>query len=399
MRGAAGTETIMILFWEGYLGIAISVINAICALAENGYNVTVITREKDGTWPAPPAFPPGVDLVNATLARRTYSAGLKRRLQTTVGQFLDVITFYRTARQVAHRRKPKGIIGIDMHGCTIAYILARQFGIGFGYWSLELEFLRDLRNPISAGIKILEKHFSRLADFVVVQDQARGHLLAEENNFNEERLVFVPNAPRGASPRQSRSYLRDQYGFPENEIILLHAGMLYDQLLSLNVARAAKRLPANYTLVFHSAQRREPTDPYIAALARAGGDRVRLSLDPLPFEKIDDVYCGVQIGLAVYSPEHGQNFSEIASASGKLGYYLRHGIPIICNAIPSLVQFVTESGCGLAIERLDELPDAAEQVMANYGSLSTRARMWYVERMEFDRNFRPVLEKIEKWQA
>src|SRR5438552_3750555 len=83
------------------------------------------------------------------------------------------------------------LIGVDPDGLMLAHGLAR--GAPLGYFSLELLLSYELSTAADAQLKARERELSRQAAFVVVQDEARARLLADDNGLAWERLVLVPN--------------------------------------------------------------------------------------------------------------------------------------------------------------------------------------------------------------
>src|SRR5581483_11920877 len=101
---------------------------------------------------------------------------------------------------VAERETPCAcMIGVDPDGLELAHSLAR--GAPLGYYSLELLLSYELTTPADRQLKARERELSHQAAFVVVQDEERGRLLAEDNALAWERLVLVPNAPAGPARR------------------------------------------------------------------------------------------------------------------------------------------------------------------------------------------------------
>ncbi len=102
-------------------------------------------------------------------------------------------------------------------------------------------------------------------------------------------------------PRLPRDYFSRKFQIPAGARIVLHAGLISPAFLSLEVADAVSSWPPEFVLVFHERQHREPTEPYLQDVQCAGGGRVFLSLDPVPFDAVDMVYAGADVGLISYA--------------------------------------------------------------------------------------------------
>jgi glycosyltransferase involved in cell wall biosynthesis len=160
----------------------------------------------------------------------------------------------------------------------------------------------------------------------------------------------------------------------------------------MELARTFESLDFGYALVLHERMKREDGDPYIRELRKINGRNLFLSLDPLPIEEVDRLYASATIGLAFYKALDS-NFSLMSMASGKLGYYLKHGKPVLVNDLPSLSTFVESREIGVVVrDPCDpaQVRRAVESILANYARFSANARKCFLEELDFDRNVLPV---------
>ena len=102
------------------------------------------------------------------------------------------------------------------------------------------------------------------------------------------------------------------------------------------LAKAFSQTDCGFALVFHDRVKRSTTEPYIQLLQSHNSKNLFLSLEPVPFDQVDAIFAVATVGLVFYRPID-DNFARIASASGKLSFNLKHGIPVLMNALPSLV--------------------------------------------------------------
>jgi glycosyltransferase involved in cell wall biosynthesis len=118
-----------------------------------------------------------------------------------------------------------------------------------------------------------------------------------------------------------------------------------------------------------------------------------LSLDPVPLEDVDEVFASPTIGLAFYR-DIDENYSQIAMASGKLGFYLKHGKPVLVSNNESMRNFIDRTGVGIVIS---DPADAAEvraaiaQILAAYDTYSSKARACFEQEFDFARNVLPLV--------
>lgn len=386
----------LICFWEGYLGVAPSLVNAAMALADRGWRVEILTLEQGSDFAPPPDFPPAVRVRTLkAFARTKRIAALKGPVGSAVratAAAADFASATGAAQRLAQRLQPDLIVGVDPHGLALAAAAKRQAPMAkLAYWSLEITRLEQLRNPIDRWAKRSERRNARGADVAVIQDPQRGELLLGELGEHAPRLAFVPNTPRGSAPPSVDGFLQRRLGLASDTPILLHAGAVNDAMMAPQLADLARVLPEPWRLVLHERERRDPDDPYLQALQVRAHGRLVLSLDPVPLDQVDRVFASARIGVVAYADTLGGNYSEIAFASGKLGYFLRNGAPLIVNGLPSLMELVDEAGCGLAVDALTDAPAAVAAIDEDYARYSEAARRFFEERLEFDGHFERAL--------
>jgi glycosyltransferase involved in cell wall biosynthesis len=81
-------------------------------------------------------------------------------------------------------------------------------------------------------------------------------------------------------------------------------------------------------------------------------------------------------------------------ASGKLGYYLKHGKPVLVHGSSSLAQFVQERDVGVVVHdptSADEVREAIDQIRRDYARYSSNARACYEAEFEFERVARDAI--------
>ena len=324
--------------------MAPSVVNAAKRFAELGVHVDLVTLEADMKVPSH-AFPcHDVRVIQVSRFSRQKSWV---KSDTFVSRAAPIINFaqliYRSMLE-ARKGRPDFVIGVDPIGLIAAFIarIASHNKPRFVYWSLELLVRKDFRRiSIKRLIKGLEAAISRMVDLIVVQDDARGQILRRENGISGTAMAFVPNSALGPTTSERTDYLHELLDLTKDTRIVLHAGMICEPVMPMELAASTRYWPDGYVLVLHERQKRDEHEPYLKALSEIGGDRTRLSLNPVPLDEIDKVFASAFIGLVVYSDGWGENFSTVGLASGKLSFFLRNGIPVIVNSIPALRNLVS----------------------------------------------------------
>lgn len=421
-------KNITIVFWESYIGVAPSIRSACIHLADAGYQVNVIIRKQ---FEAPSQVPPGVQVfeyiphqkgkptmgadgpVIRTASHR--KLGHVARLMNKLGTFLDAIapedvlkrwtrasyvdtldfilfTMY-TCTICLHYR-PLAVFGVDVRGGIAGFCAARLTSSQFYYWSLELSCLSDFKRFTDRLLKRLERWSSRRAAACIVQDHLRASALIKEHGLNPVRIVIVPNAPCGVSKQGRSNYLREKLAIPSGLTIVLHAGMISPATCSLDLAAAAASWPDNYCLVFHERIQRDINDSDLQAILSASAGKAYLSLNPVPLDQLDVVISSADIGIVVYNESLGPNFSLMAGASGKLAYYLRDGLPVVCVG-EAFRQIVESYGCGVCVLGFAAVRNAVDTILADYDRYSANAKRCYSAEYEFSRHFERVIASIE----
>jgi glycosyltransferase involved in cell wall biosynthesis len=417
---------VAIFFWEGYVGVAPSIINALTMLASAGYGVDLITRStREALYAQAPSFPTNVHIysmqttseqkssststppgVSVTEADTSIMARLKACLPSWIKRPLrNAIDRFRILAELRHflifgmghlrGKSHVCIIGVDMFGVIPAAIAAVAKRLPLVYWSLELKFLREFSQQPMRTLKRLERLCARRAMVSLVQDQYRAESLICENGIRPHRVILVPNGPLGSPPGIRSDYLQRKFGLGDRTI-LLHIGEISEQVLSFELAQEAASWPDNWVLVLHERQKRHESGPYLKKIARAANGKAVLSLNPVDYRDLDRVVCSGHIGLVLYRAELGPNFAQIVGASGKLGHYLRCGLPVICLALPGFRNLMDQYRCGECIEALAEIPGAIRKILNNYHEYSRNAVRCYEESFEFETRFKPVIARIQE---
>ena len=204
---------IAVFFWEGYLGVAPSLINAVDVLSQNGYGVDIITRPNAHDYPAPPDFPSNVNIFvcrplklgivqwfSRLGTRKKDQAGLPDGFRSEESPLCGIRKFahhfYHWIWLIIHhlqftlfglrhtwRSRYACFIGIDMEGLVAAASAAFFKRTPFIYWSLEMKYLDELEDPLMRMFKKLQRFHSRRAALTIIQDKWRADSLTEENKM------------------------------------------------------------------------------------------------------------------------------------------------------------------------------------------------------------------------
>ena len=389
---------VAIVFWEGHLSIAPSIVSAMQLLAGAGYEVDVLVRGADEELPPLDGIPQNVRILKAEFAGRVSSETARKTIKAKLGTAVGSLSFLYFVLHATRGRHYDAIFGVDAVGSACGELVASLQRIPFFYWSLELTFARDVRHPLKRVLKFLERRAARRAAFLVIQDRLREQAFLEEHGRGRHRTLLVPNAPVGFGAARASEYLHGKLAIPREQRIVLHAGMLDPEVLALELAGSVRRWPEPYCLVLHSNFWKPLDDPYISRVLALREPRLYISNQAVPISELDRLIASAFIGLATYRDDLGPNYSLIVNASGKIPYYLRNGVPVICSDLPGMRDLMEQYGCGIAVKSVDEIPAALDAIAGNYAAFRAGAFECYRDHYEFSANFTPVLKALETWK-
>jgi glycosyltransferase involved in cell wall biosynthesis len=294
------------------------------------------------------------------------------------------------------------VIGVDPDGLALAPSIGH--GAPVGYLSLELLLSYELGTAAEHELKAQERELSRQAVFVIVQDEARGRLLAQDNAIPWDNIVLVPNAPPGPARRRPSRYWHSRFELPADARVVIHSGSLGDWTGIEAIVDSAGTWPEPWVLVIHTRYAAE-SSAYVDGL-RQGADprRVFFSLTPVPRQEYDPLIDGADVGLAFYISTSGSSFTQsnvqtIGLSSGKLAYYLRAGLPVIVNKAASIADTVEAAGCGTAVQDAAEIGPVLGRIAQDYDALSGNACAFFTEHLDFGRAFGEVIRRVDQLQG
>jgi hypothetical protein len=380
------------------------------ALARAGYQVDLLVHTRAGA--PPPSFAsPRVRVVSiGSDGSNEPPAALRARVRFLPrGARASLARTYAVAQRLRPRRHGIAVsqtcdclIGVDPDGLVLANELAR--GATVIYLSLELLLTEDLRTPAERELKARERTLSREAAFVVIQDAARGRLLAEDNDIPVESMVFVPNSPPGPARRTPNRYWHDRFELPAEARVVLHAGSLGAWTGIEALVACTTAWPEPWVLVVHTRYDAE-SSPYVEWLrAHAEPGRVHFSLQPVPRQAYDTLIDGADVGVGFYVPSRESAFTQrnietIGLSSGKLAYFLRAGLPVIVNDATSIAARIVDAGCGAAVADAYGVPDALARIGISYDAFSARACDFFDTQLDFEGAFEAVIARLQQLQV
>jgi glycosyltransferase involved in cell wall biosynthesis len=234
---------------------------------------------------------------------------------------------------------------------------------------------------------------------LIIQGPDRLDVFSRQYGWRHPEVWFLPNSagPTHSPHQPGDNEFRRRFGIEEGTPIALQAGMIGDSTYSLSLARAFAQI-GHWALVLHERRERAAGDPYIERLRSLRSPNLHLSLTPVPFDRLAEVYAGATVGLAFYSPGAAGVEGLTISSSGKFALYLCYSKPVLVCGVPALAQIVQDYGCGAAIrdpEDAEEIRAALDRIAASYAEHSKNARVCYEERFNFEKEVRPVIRALQ----
>jgi glycosyltransferase involved in cell wall biosynthesis len=398
-----------------------SLCNASYLLAQQGYEVDIFTHASDEF--KTPTFNNGINLKvlrhvpstpraikklwqSAQLCKgRVLSLLLRvyRALKEMKHMAANVLVAFRHSKPLRelHRSNPyRCFIGVDPEGLAQAHLLAKPLKVPVAYYSLELLLSQELSSAIEERLKKREISLSRKAPFIIIQDKDRARLLAEDNEISNDQFVLVPNAPLGPARRRRSNYWHEQFDLPSDFHVVLHTGSVEEWTGVREIVQSVKCWPEHWVLVVHTRYQGESSSDVAELRKLALPGRVVFSLKPVPRQEYDRLVDGADIGIAFYVPQPGSpytqlNIQAIGLASGKMAYYLRAGLPVIVNGTTSLGELVRREGCGISIEKGQDIGNAIARITAKYDMYSERACQGFTKNFEFAHQFEEVINRLD----
>lgn len=392
----------VLYFLDEHLGAAPTVLELARVLAARGHDVEI--RAFPSYYGAAVATPAGCRLtwlrrfgsgpISAPLAR------LLRRLNRPAAVTLlelagcvirDFLRDFREHTPAALRRTN---IGVDTRGLVLA-CAASAAGRGVHVLlSLELP-LAQVSGRLDRLLRWIDCAAVRSARAVAIQDEDRLATLAKCYPELPASRYFLPNSTGPACPTPTSSLLRARLGIDPQRFptLVLQAGMLNDLSYAQEITGAFAEIGEGCALVLHDRMARESTDPYIERLRARNSRNLFLSLRPVPLQEVDALFASATITLALYRPVDA-NFGQISKASGKLSFSLKHGLPVIMNALPSFAALNARYGFGELVSdpaNSDEVRAALRKILANYDTYRANARRCFHDEFDFDRHAAPFI--------
>lgn len=295
------------------------------------------------------------------------------------------------------------IFGCDPEGIVDAAAFAERISAPLAYWSLELRFLEEWTEPALRALKLRDIKCSQRAALVISQDEWRAEALAQENGLDRKQISTVSVGSIGQARRAPCDYLRRKFGIATERKIILCTGSISWWVKAVEIVQAAAQWPEEFVLVLHSlVSPKGRTDYERTVIEAADPKHVVLSLDPVSAQEYRQVVDSADIGLAWYdarrtpSSKPVRNLELMGYSAGKIGDYLKSGLPVVVNETTGPREMIAQFDCGVCVAEPGRIVAALAAIFQDYDAYVRNAIRCFDERWELRRQFEPVMDRLEK---
>jgi len=421
------SRKIAIIFWDGWLGVAPTLLSIIEYFSEKDHSVFIYVRD-DNEFDL--SIIETFNKKNVTFVRiATKGYSFKKKLIDKIILILrklkniNWITLQKFNEILFRSEQLKSYIEIINFSNQIKRNQERKFDVTFcvdsiGLFAhrksrmksekiinLSLEIVYDFESDkewLNKVIKKNERHYLKeKVLFTLIQDGFRWAIYKRINHVVGDDFLLLPNSARMNSENekiQKSDFFYKKFNLDPETIIVLLAGMICDEVCSYEIAQ----IIGNYNfknktkIIFHNRIQNDIIrQSYIEKVRIAGKDNLCLSLDPVLFSELHTIFNSAQIGLVIYDVDNqDENFSSIGAASGKLYQYIKYGLPIIASRLEGLEKIVKEYDMGIIVNSPVEIPAAIDQIISNYQYYSDNAKMAFEKKLNIDVFLNDIYKKI-----
>lgn len=341
-------------------------------LSENNFRIRIVSANSDAFQL--PKFSSSNNIKLILTAQRKWTFGIPTYVKLLYLFIKEYI-----------RNKPDYIIGGDGVANQLLTKLHKLFSIQYINFLLEYPDLDNKEDGAS-----IEN-----AKYIITHDNWHKKFLLSHYNINPNKFLLLPNASFTPQHYGSSSYLHDNLNIEHNKKIILHSGGLGPWFMCQELARATESWSNEYCLVFHTSHLVTDSDYYKEIKKyTVSNNNVKFSTNPVPNDILDKLIASAYIGIAIYSTEILRYRAVyMGCAAGKIGNYLKCGVPVIATNVVSL-SYIEDYKCGILINNFDEITKAIQTIREQYDLFSQNAHRCYKELWEPDKYLQNILKTL-----
>lgn len=357
-------KNILVILKEPFLDRIPSLKTLVLFLCDKGLKVTILTSssKRFGAFSTE-----HTNLEIISIRERTH----KHELPTTLKLALKTIRYL-----ISH--KIDTIIGGDLWGNVIASKISPYFKGKYVFFALEFPQIVNADHPVLSRADIMQNKALCQADYIITHDDSHLGFIVDNFNVKSDKILKLANASFTSPVRTKTIYLHNKYGITRDDIIALHSGGFGKWFRCEYLAEASKSWGKNIHLIFHIGRKPEESPEFDNIYENPEFGHINYSLKPLSNDDLDKMIASADVGIAMYSTrELGYRAELMGLAAGKIGNYLKCGVPVIATNLPSL-SYISDFRCGILVNDETEIEDAITQIMSNYSEYKANAYSCYM---------------------
>ena len=274
-------------------------------------------------------------------------------------------------------------ICFDPHGfvlCTALFPHARPI-----YYSLEL-YMKDDHFGLCYPNHIADAERRRINDIkgLIIQSKEKESFFRNDYNLSANIPTFVlPVTYQGPSVKEKSDFIRKKYSIGSDKRIALHLGGIAGWHSCIEIAAVFSNLH-DWVLLFQGHPSKEYLKDLEDMLAENNSTNVIVSNEIYDvLEDVSRVIMSCDLGIAWYN-DISIGFRTAGRSSGKIAAYLQFGLPVIAKKYPSTVGAIEDTGCGVCVDAVDEVPAAVSRIEKQYAQYAHTAHDEYDKTYRFE---------------
>ncbi|MCX5829830.1 MAG: hypothetical protein NTV58_17820 [Deltaproteobacteria bacterium] len=278
------------------------------------------------------------------------------------------LIFVSTVYLKTNKKKRHVFIAGDPVSLAAVYLLQRRTNNVLIYWSLELWIEKDLQNFGQILVKKIERYCNKFSLYTIEFGQSRCNLLSVENKIPLSSMLSIPNSPLGAAEIKRNYYFNEMFNIEKDKKIVLHAGGYGEAYCINSLINQIAAWPSDCVLVIHTKAEMKLSNNDMLYQLLKRRKNVFLSNEPVPFERLDDIYSSCDIGLVFFDGTHtamNTNLSCPDLSSGKMFHYLKFGVPIITQKLMGFEELIEGNEVGICIDKFDDITESITKILSH----------------------------------
>ena len=274
-------------------------------------------------------------------------------------------------------RRVDYLMGGDAIGNIIASKISRLLVKKHIFFMLEYPQIITEKVQCLTRLQRLENKSLEKSDIIITHDKWHKQFLLTHFNLNN-KILLLPNSSFTPEIYMESNFLQKRLGV-QGQKIVLHSGGFGKWFKCKELADSTYNWDKNVKLVFHVSHRVEDDKYFEEVYESDYRGKVLFSLNPVSTYELDSLVASADVGIALYSEkELGYRATYMGLAAGKIGNYLKCGVPIIATKLLSL-SYIETYQCGILVEKEKDIASAINKILSNRDMYSKNAHRCYRE--------------------